>query len=260
MTPSIVADCNDNEHFSGISDDKYSYTVPALRNTHPPNSVRTHAREETHSTLYMGAGGIFSDAYEGDTSETPINDTLIEFYIIYVPDLTTLPQPNGRTKTDYTGKLAASKASLSLCAHTYNSSMHFGVTNTTMQGQETHLPWSHGSATDDNNLYGYLASVQGTPDTFFMNPMSMNGLSVWLITSIFNGTAAMPPPPPPPTKGPDADSPLVIPSNGQAIFSTVASKQVALALYGNETGIRVKDGVNAMSILLDNVAMSMSNG
>ena len=253
VTSSIVADCKDTEHFSGISDDKCSYTVPALRKTRPFSNVRTRAGEDTHSTLYMGAGMIFVDAETGDTSETPINDTLIEFYIIYVPDLTILPQNGGRT--NYTGKLAALKGTLSLCAHTYNSSMQFGVTNTTLQAQETHLPWRHGSAANDNNLEGYLASVPGTSDTLFMNPESMNGLSVWLITSTFNGTAVKPPPPLPNPDHPDA---III--NGPGIFSTLASKQVATHLYGNETGVKVTDGVSALSNLLDNVAMSMSNG
>ena len=255
VTPSIVADCKDTEHFSGISDDKCSYTVPALRNTRPFSNVRTRAGEDIHSTLYMGAGMIFVDAEIGDTSKTPINDTLIEFYIIYVPDLTTLTQDGGGT--NYTGKLAALKGTLSLCAHTYNSSMQFGVTNTTLQAQETHLPWRHGTAANDNNLNGYLASVPRTSDTLFINPTSMNDLSVWLITSTFNGTAIMPPPPP--AESPNPDHPNAIPVNSPAIFSTLASKQVATHLYGNETGIKVTDGVSALSKSLDNFAMSMSN-
>ncbi len=255
VTPSIVADCKDTEHFSGISDDNCSYTVPELRNTRPFSNVRTHAGEDIHSTLYMGAGMIFVDAETGDTSETAINDTLIQFYIIYVPDLTVLPQNGGRT--NYTGNLAALKGTLSLCAHTYNSSMQFGVTNTTLRAQETHLPWRHGTAVNDNNLGGYLASVPGTSDTLFMNPESMNGLSVWLITSTFNGTAIMPPPPL--AKSTDPDHPNAITITSPAIFSTLASKQVATHLYGNETGFIVADGVSALSSFLDNVAMSMSN-
>ena len=247
VTPSIVADCKDTEHLSGISDDKCSYTVPALRANHPFSNVRTRAGEAYHSTLYMGASMIYVDAELDDTSDTPINDTLIEFYIIYVPDLTILPQSGG--KTNYTGKLAALKGTLSLCAHTYNSSMQFGVTNTVLQAQETHLPWRHGSTANDGTKVGYVASVPGSSDTLFMNPASMNGLSIWLITSTFNGTAIMPPPPPGPTV-----------NNAPGIFSTLASKQVVTHLYGNETGIRVTDGVGALSKLLDNVAMSMSNG
>lgn len=257
VTPSIVADCKDTEHFSGISDDKCSYTVPALRKNRPFSNERTRAGENIHSTLYMGAGMIFVDAPLGDTPSTPINDTLIEFYVIYVPDLTILPQ-DGR-RTNYSGKLAALKGTLSLCAHTYNSSMEFGVTHTTLHAQERHLRWRHGFAANDHNSNGYLASVPSTNDTLFMRPKSMNGLSVWLITSTFEGTAFMPPPPPPVAKSPDPGHPDVITNNGPGIFSTLASKQVAIHLYGNETGIRVTNGVNALSKLLDNFAMSMSN-
>ena len=256
VTPSIVADCKDTEHLSGISDDKCSYSVPALRNHRPFSNVRTRAGEDTHSTLYMGASMIYVDAEMADYPDTPVNDTLIEFYIIYVPDLTVLPQNGG--KTNYTGNLSALKGTLSLCAHTYNSSMQFGVTNTTLQAQETHLPWRHGSATNDNNLGGYVASVPGSSDTLFMNPMSMNGLSVWLITSTFNGTAIMPPRPQGTSSDPDHPNAIINTSPG--IFSTLASKQVATHLYGSETGTRVTDGVSAFSKLLDNVAMSMSNG
>ena len=248
VTSSIVADCKDTEHLSGISDDKCTYSVPALRSNHPYSNVRTSAGETYHSTLYMGASMIYVDAELEDTSDTPINDTLIEFYIIYVPDLTILPPQSGG-KTNYTGKLAALKGTLSLCAHTYNSSMQFGVTNTTLQAQETRLAWRHGNVANENNKGGYVASVPGSSDTLFMNPASMNGLSVWLITSTFNGTAEMPPPP---------SGPGVI--NGPGIFSTLASKQVVTHLYGNETGIRVTDGVGALTNLLNNVAMSMSNG
>ena len=251
VTSTIVPDCRDVVHLTGISDDKCSYSVPALREHHPFSSVGTFPGEDYHYSFYMGASMIYVDPETSDTSQSPINDTLIEFYVIYVPDLTTLPAPGG--KTNYTGKLAALKGTLSLCAHTYNSSMQFGVTNTTLQGQETHLNWRHGTANNDNNQEGYVASVPGSSDTLFMTPTSLNGLSIWLITSIFNGTVYMPPPTPPPTKD------LVV-SYGQGVFSTLGSKQVALHLYGSETGVKVTDGVGALSKLLNNVAMSMSNG
>jgi len=221
-----------------------------LRSTHPFSNVRTRSGEDAHSTLYMGAGMILPDAEMYDTSETPINDTLIEFYIIYVPDLTIVPiiditvPPQDRDKANYTGKIAALKGTLSLCAHTYNSSMQFGVTQTTLQAQETDLLWRHDTTVEGG---GYVASVPRTSDTLFMNSRSMNGLSVWLITSTFNGTARMKPPPPPNA------------NVGPGQFSTLASKQVATHLYGNESGIKVADGVAALTDLLDNVAMSMSN-
>lgn len=256
VTPSILTDCKNTEHFSGISDDKCSYTVPALRNSPPFSNVRTHAGEPVHSTLYMGAGKIDVDPEITDTSQTPISGTLIEFYIIYVPDLTILPQKEG--KTSYTGKLAALKGTLSLCAHNYNSSMQFGVTNTVLQSQETSLTWRHGNAANINNLTGYVASVPRTHETLFMNPASLNGLSIWLITSVFNGTATMLPPPT--ANGQDPAHPSAVTNNAPAIFSTLASKQVVTHLYGNETGVKVTDGVGALRALLDNVAMSMSNG
>jgi hypothetical protein len=250
VTQSILVDFKDTEHFSGISDDNCSYTVPALRSTHPFSNVRTRSGEDAHSTLYMGAGMILPDAEMYDTSETPINDTLIEFYIIYVPDLTIVPiiditvPPQDREKANYTAKIAALKGTLSLCAHTYNSSMQFGVTQTTLQAQETDLLWRHDTTVEGG---GYVASVPRTSDTLFMNSRSMNGLSVWLITSTFNGTARMKPPPPPNA------------NVGPGQFATLASKQVATHLYGNESGIKVADGVAALTNLLDNVAMSMSN-
>ena len=252
VTSSIVADCENTEQFSGISDDKCSYSVPALLNHHPSSNVRTSPREKLHSTLYIGASMIY--VYSGPDG-TPFNDTLIEFYVIYVPDLTILPTTS-TSRTNYTGKLAALKGTLSLCANIYNSSMQFGVTNTTVQAQKTHLPWQQGLAANDNNQGGYNASVPGTSDTLFMDPMSMNGLSVWLITSTFNGTSYMPPPA---TQTTDPTGATDITNNGPSIFGTLASKQVATHLYSNETGVRVTDGVAAMSALLHNVATSMSN-
>ncbi|KAI9704771.1 MAG: hypothetical protein M1836_006551 [Candelina mexicana] len=254
VTSTIVADCEDTEHSSGISDDICSYTVPALRNTHPFSNVRTRAGEDSHSVLYMGAGMIHVKTDLVESSKTPINDTLIEFYIIYVPDLTTLAQNGG--KTNYTGKLAALKATLSLCVHIYNSSMQSGITNTTLQARETHLPWRHGTAANDNKKYGYAVFVPKTSETLFMNPMSLNGLSVWLITSTFNGTVTMMPPP---AQSPNPHHLNTISNNSAVIFSTLASKQVATHLYGNEGGIKVPDGVNALLKVLENVAMSMSN-
>ncbi|MCJ1475704.1 hypothetical protein MMC13_004367 [Lambiella insularis] len=258
VTSSIVAYCKDTEHVSGISDGKCSYSVPALRNNHPFSNVRTRPGEAFHSTLYIGASMIYVDDGSENFPGTPINDTLIEFYIIYVPDLTILPTTTSQTsRTNYTGKLAALKGTLSLCAYIYNSSMQFGVTNTTVQAQETHLPWQHGVAANDNNQAGYSSSVPGTNDTLFMNPASMNGLSVWLITSTFNGTAYMPPPAPAPTTDPTGTT--TITNDSPALFGTLASKQIATHLYGNETGVRATDGVQAMSALLANVATSMSN-
>ena len=192
----------------------------------------------------------------------PVNDTLIEFYVIYVPDLTKLPASSAG-KTDYTGNIAALKGRLNLCAHLYDSAMTFGVTKTTLLKQVTPLSWqfANGNADDGKGGSGYSATVSTTPgqsDNLFMDPPSMNAISVWLAASIFYGNASMPPPAPPTTIDPDTGDPIVNvfpPSQ----FSTLASKSIATHLHGNESGFTVADGVGGLTTLIDSLAMSISN-
>lgn len=237
VTSDIVPNCKAIDHWSGVSDDECTYSLPTL-NEHPP----FRKEKTTNATLYLGASMIYQvEALIGDSS-IPINDTLIEFYSIYRPNLT--------IESNYSGQLVALKGALKLCSQTYNSSIQFGVTTTTILDQSSNLNWTLSDG-------GHISSVPNSTDTIYMDGRALLALSLWLITDTFLGTAQMSPPPKNVTNAKDG---VQVPEiKNPPIFSTTTSQQIATHLYGSANGYEVTDGVKALSDLLNNVAISMTN-
>ena len=239
VTSSIVSDCTTKDHASGISDDECTYSVPELQAHPPAKNAKT-----SNATLYLGASGIYEeDQFQDDPSE-PINSTLIEFYVIYLPDL------SATEEGDFTGELVALKGTLALCAQTFNSSVQFGITKTTVVNEHRDLTWTHGQG-------GYNAAVPDSTDNLHMEPDALLELSLWLNIDVFSGTAQIAGPPGQSTDPESGSSDIE--ESAAPIFTSTGVQQLAAHLYGSEYGYTAPNGMQVLTDLLNNVATSMTN-
>ncbi|KAL8724166.1 MAG: hypothetical protein Q9166_008105 [cf. Caloplaca sp. 2 TL-2023] len=82
--------------------------------------------------------------------------TLVQFYVIYAPDLTAW---NANDLTDdHKDELIALQATLGLL-YTYNTSMMFGVTTTRETSKETNLDWRPGEDVLGKTSYETVAMM-----------------------------------------------------------------------------------------------------
>ena len=74
----------------------------------------------------------------------------MQFYVIYVPDLTVWDTYDYDYTKDHKDVLVALQATLNLCLYTYYTNMMNGVTNTIQISKETDLDWQIGGANSDD--------------------------------------------------------------------------------------------------------------
>ncbi|KAL8704139.1 MAG: hypothetical protein Q9201_002689 [Fulgogasparrea decipioides] len=251
VTSTIVTDCGEGRGGSTISDDKCTATVKGLQKHPPFETFSSHMPKNKDDTLWIGASqGNVRSGYTYQDSD----NTLVEFYVIYLPDISVVTMGDTGTIVPYTMQsLQALKGTLKLCAYTYNSTMEFGVTKTVVVKKDTELKWTNGRKDfNGTSKNGIVATAAESSENLWMDLESMAGLSTYLATQTFNGSARMLPPP---DNKPGSN---VVYSNPSNIYSTVASKSIASHLYNADN--KVTDGSGSLSRLLDNMATSMTNG
>ncbi|KAL8895346.1 MAG: hypothetical protein Q9207_008206 [Kuettlingeria erythrocarpa] len=269
VTSTIVSNCQEFKNGSTVSDDKCTATVQGLLDSPPPfQSFPSHIPENDGDTLWIGSS-MYSPGKANPYQSS--SNILAEFYVIYLPDINVVSVHRGEPKGNAHGiavvpyaknKLQALKGTLSLCSYTFNSSIEFGVTKTSVLNRDTKLDWDNGAykLTDADGRFGIVAKTSDRSEILYMDTRTMTGLNVLLAHSTFTGTAQMSPP----TEQAQAhglvwDSDIVW-TSGTEVFSTEASKAIARHLYDGDSGTKVTDGAKALSNLLDNLATSMTNG
>lgn len=266
VTSTIILDCPKGTSDSTVSDDKCNATVQGLRDSPPYESFPTHMSAKDGNTLWIGSSRYKpeetsnSSSYPGSTAYQGSRNTLIEFYVIYLTDMDDAivvqeGDAAGRITVAYAkNKLGALKGTLSLCSYTYNSSIEFGHTKTSILDRNMKLNWRNGIFTlsDAYNETRIVANTSdGSETVYYFDPQTITGLNVLLASSKFTGTAQMMPP--------FNLSQHFVLDRYMDVFSGEASKAIARHLY-DDGGTKVTDGVKALSELLDNLATSMTNG
>ncbi|KAL8870401.1 MAG: hypothetical protein Q9174_003547 [Haloplaca sp. 1 TL-2023] len=262
VTGDIVKICPETE-----DEDEHAcnYTVKALRDNPPFESNPLYIHEQSGDTLYIGASRI-SDMIPKPPYPEDVN-TVIDLYVIYLPDLESvfdleesgekappeLPEnasdgpveftiPTG-TAVSYEGKLQALKGSLKLCAYTFESSMEFGNTNTSVKEKHTDLDWVDGyvDEADTPKTPSISAKNPHAPETFWMSPSALAGWHALLGSQTFTGNRQF---------GGFGD---------RNQYSSTTAKIIGDQLYGSENATTVEDGITSLQTLLDKFAMSMTN-
>lgn len=207
-----------------------NYSVPAV-DENPTATERTLTTYRLGETLWIGASNTPNYKY-------PDINTLVQFYIIYVPDLTewaTLDYTE-----DHKEKLVALQATLNLCLYTYATRMTFGVTRTAQFAKSPDLGWQTGTASgpDENTSFQTVTTTHDS-ETFWMSQLNVKSFNDYLSLQTFTGSASMRP---------------AGPSGGGNTTETDTVRVIASSIYddpGSLYGIKT---------VLDNLAVSMTNG
>ncbi|KAI9717822.1 MAG: hypothetical protein M1812_004551, partial [Candelaria pacifica] len=184
-------------------------------------------------TLWIGASENLGN------SKYPTN-TLMQFYVIYVQDLTRWDNLDDYAK-DHKDELVALQATLNLCLRTYKTSVTLGVTKTTETSRETNLDWQYETAYMDDGEHTEFPTVMTKHDSeeFWMSISMIQSIRSFLSHDIFTGTASMK------HKTPGLGS---VNTTGNDIVDVIAK-----SVYDDHAGIEGLHG------LLDNLAIRMTN-
>ena len=211
------------------------YSVPDTKDTvdsgdKPSFSGTTLATEELGDTLWIGSQDIINHQYQG-------TNKLIQFYTIYVRDLTTWDEHQDYTK-NYRDELTALQVTLSLCLYTYRTSMTFGVTNTTTISKETDLDWTQDSEINDGVSSDMMSTTYGS-EKFSMDGFNQRSWNDFLTYETFLGSAQF-----------RSAKPG---QSGGNFTENDAVRSIANSVYVDHAGI------NGLSELMGNLAVSLTN-
>ena len=183
----------------------------------------------------MGASTIL-DGYT-----YPDNNTLVELYVIYAPDLN---KWNSFNHIDnHRGDLNALRVTLSLCLYTYNTTMMLGVTDTQEVSRSTISKWQNIQDNNGTMIFDTVSTTQHG-ETFGMDQQIIKAFNNYLSAETFVGKAQMFGSDVPKTNGvPD------FPSQ----YDTFAASAIASSIYGQPAGMQ------GLAQRMDNFAISLTN-
>ena len=205
--------------------DGCNYSVPAIEKN--PTVVGTTLQAGLGETLWIGASNPTTFIY-------PDINTLVQFYVIYVPDFTVWETFDN--SEDHKDVLVALQATLDLCLYTYSSNMTNGVTNTTQISKVTNLDWQIGGANIIDGTSGNQTVITTLgSETFGMSQPSVKSFNDFLSYQTFTGSASI---------GPDLSGNITENDN---------VRMIAASIYDDHAGIQ------GLSKLLDVLAVSMTN-
>lgn len=181
-------------------------------------------------TFWIGASTIL-DGYT-----YPDNNTLVELYVIYAPDLNKWNLFDAAD--NHKGDLIALRVTLSLCLYTYNTTMMLGVTDTQEVSRSTISEWQN------IRYYNGTMFFDTNGETFGMDNQIMKAFNNYLSAQTFVGKAQM--------VGSDVPK-----TNGFAdlhsTYDTDAASAIALSIYGQPAGMQ------GLAQRMDNFAISLTN-
>ncbi|KAI4089333.1 MAG: hypothetical protein LQ344_005465 [Seirophora lacunosa] len=200
-----------------------NYSVPAI-DRNPTAGETVFETSRLDRTLWVGASNSLGFK--------PPGNTLVQFYVIYVPDLTSWSESMEYADAkDHKEQLIALQATLSLCLHKYNSSMTSSVMNTALLGTDIDLDWQTSHEILEGRGFGTV-TVTHDGERFWMSVLNQKSLYDYLSIQTFTGTA----------------SSSVLTATQNDVVGAISE-----SLYKDGAGIR------GLSALLDNLAVSMSN-
>ncbi|KAL8779237.1 MAG: hypothetical protein Q9213_007044 [Squamulea squamosa] len=185
--------------------------------------------QSENQSIWLGA----SNTVDGYTY--PGLNTLIQFYVIYLPNLRVAEVGS---RLNYTASLKVFKGTLRLGLSTFNTSMLFGVTKTSEAGLVTDLDWRTSRTTVNGSEHDIIAtSPSNGSEEFWMGLSSRTYFNQLLSEAVFLGHGSF--------------NQSLLPDD--VAYTTDAARLLGESLYHNNAG---SDGLQK---LLDNLAISMIN-
>ncbi|MCJ1270468.1 hypothetical protein MMC22_010365 [Lobaria immixta] len=224
VTPTLIAHCP-----PGYSDTEpgCDYTVPDLQNN--PTWRKDYFKTiEGSNALWIGASQVIGGFPSGP-------DTLVEFFVLYLPDVSVLTRD---TKTNFTASLVAFKGALNLCVQTYRTNITNGDTSTTVKETQKNLNWQLVSKTQDKTSVQVISATDAKVKEYWMEQVTRDTFNRYLAAAAFFGEYS--------------------PAHPQGFNHNESSSDAARGLSDRLYNGNPK-GMQGMSDLLANVATSMSN-
>ena len=131
-----------------------SYTVPQLQQSPTPRQDNL-STDQGGAALWIGASNAIPKGYPSGP------ETLVEFYVLYFPNVTILTLDNN---ANVTASLVALKGTLNLCVKTYHTALTNGETSTNVTNNQTNLNWQ------------LVSQVQNTTDITTVSATDATGL------------------------------------------------------------------------------------
>lgn len=228
VTPTLIAHCP-----PGYSDTRPGciYTVPDLQ-TLPTWRRDNFTLTGGDFTLWIGASQVSNNS-NGFPSGP---DTLVEFFVLYLPDVSVLTLDS---KANVTASVVAFKGALNLCVQTYQTTITNGDTSTNVKGTQKNLNWQSVSKTQGKTSVQVFSATDAKGKEYWMEQVTRDTFNRYLAAAAFFGEYSPARPPP----GFDRNE-----------STSDAARGLSDRLYnGNPKGMQ------GMSDLLANVATSMSN-
>ena len=156
VTPTLSVDCPREYRETELG---CSYNVPDLRQT--PTWRKDNFTTTTHlgNTLWIGASQTNGDGFASGPG------TLVEFYVLYFPDIKVLADNSG---SNITASVVALKGSLDLCVKTYHTNVTNGITTTNVTNNQTNLNWHN------------VPSSQGSTAVTLISATAADGKIYWI--------------------------------------------------------------------------------
>ena len=221
VSSTIVRNCH---HEPTGPSTKCFYSVNDLVKS-PPWRKDNLTIEVPGNTLWVGA----SDVMAGDSYPDP--NSLGEFYVIYLPNTTNLDQFD--VEKDHTRELVALKGSLNLCILSYQTNVTNGITSTVEKNRLTDLTWQDVQKPPNNHTETPAISMTLRGIEYWMTQSTGYAFKQYFAYEVFHGQGALG------TGGDDGSTDMA------ATLSTILINQ--------------KNGQDALSKMLDNLAVSMTN-
>ena len=195
------------------------YTVTELQ-VSPPWRGDNFSTDNPQMTLWVGAT---------ESTDSQDYNSLGQFYTIYLPDTKAYG-----SQTNITGELVALKGELDLCVISYQTTVTNGITKTVEVDRATDLTWQSDGKVIDNNYTSVISTVSGGKE-YWMSQNSTNAFRQYLTLDVFHGNNQ-------------------IRAFGEGELGTTDTATTLAGLLVNKKG-----GQDAVSKMLDNLAISMTN-
>ena len=133
---------------------------------------------EAGNTLWIGASQTGPDGFASGPG------TLVEFYVLYFPDVSVLTDGSG---ANITASVVALKGSLGLCVKTYHTDVTNAITTTNVINNQTNLNWHDVPSSQANTAVTLISAIAADGKDYWMEQKTRTYFNAFLAAAGFYG-------------------------------------------------------------------------
>ena len=181
VTPTLLVDCPQQHLETELG---CNYTVPDLQQTPTWRQDKFVTTNQAGNTLWIGASQTNLDGRDGFASGP---GTLVEFYVLYFPDINVLADDSG---ANITASVVALKGSLDLCVKTYYTDVTNAITTTKVISNQTNLNWQNVPSSSGNTAVTLILATAADGNNYSMEQNTRRYFNAFLEAAGFYGDYA----------------------------------------------------------------------